>query len=101
MAAISSGTKGKISPTDVSTLTGEPRLMRNGSYGDSAIIEPRTLLYLAREYSHPGVIMLGHANHPTVTHLFPQLDEIVAARGLHPVTLDEMFGTSRRTRRAE
>jgi peptidoglycan-N-acetylglucosamine deacetylase len=75
-------------------------LMWNGSYGDSALLRPRTLLNLAREYLHPGVIMLGHANHPTVTHLFPRIAEIIASRDLHPVTLDEMFGTSRRTGRS-
>jgi peptidoglycan-N-acetylglucosamine deacetylase len=75
-------------------------LMWNGSYGDSTPIRPREILRLARQYSHPGVIMLGHANHPEVTGVFPQLGEILAARGLHPVTLDEMFGTSRGTGRA-
>lgn len=75
-------------------------LMWNGSYGDSTPLRPRAILALAREYLHPGVVMLGHANHPTVTHLFPQLAEIVAARALHPVTLDEMFGTSRSTGRS-
>jgi peptidoglycan-N-acetylglucosamine deacetylase len=75
-------------------------LMWNGSYGDSTALRPRVLLELAREYLHPGVIMLGHANHPTVTHLFPQIAEIIAHRHLHPVTLDEMFGTSRSTGRS-
>jgi peptidoglycan-N-acetylglucosamine deacetylase len=75
-------------------------LMWNGSYGDSTLLRPRTLLALAREYLHPGVVMLGHANHPTVTHLFPRIAEIIASRGLHPVTLDEMFGTSRSTGRS-
>ncbi len=75
-------------------------LMWNGSYGDSTVISPRALLALARQYSRPGVIMLGHANHPTVTHLFPQIAGIMARRHLHPVTLDEMFGTSRSTGRS-
>lgn len=75
-------------------------LMWNGSYGDSTLLRPRGLMALARQYLHPGVIMLGHANYPTVTHLFPQIAEIIAARGLHPVTLDEMFGTSRSTGRS-
>jgi peptidoglycan/xylan/chitin deacetylase (PgdA/CDA1 family) len=75
-------------------------LMWNGSYGDSTLLRPRVLLALARKYLHPGVVMLGHANHPTVTHLFPQIAEIIASRGLHPVTLDEMFGTSRSTGRS-
>jgi peptidoglycan-N-acetylglucosamine deacetylase len=75
-------------------------LMWNGSYGDSTLLRPRALLRLAREYLHPGVVMLGHANHATVAQLFPQIAEIIAARGLHPVTLDEMFGTSRRAGRS-
>jgi len=75
-------------------------LMWNGSYGDSTLLKPVELLRLARQYFHPGAIMLGHANYPTVTQVFPQIAQIIANRGLHPVTLDEMFGTSRSTGRA-
>jgi peptidoglycan-N-acetylglucosamine deacetylase len=75
-------------------------LMWNGSFGDSTAISSRTLLRLAREYLHAGVVMLGHANHPTVSHLFRQIGDIIAQRNLHPVTLDEMFGTSRSTGRS-
>ena len=75
-------------------------LMWNGSYGDSTLLRPWVLLMLAKRYLHPGVVMLGHANHPAVTHLFPRIAEIIASRDLHPVTLDEMFGTSRRTGRS-
>ena len=39
--------------------------------------------------------MLGHANHPTVLGLFDQIQQLIGQRGLTPVTLDEMFGTSR------
>ena len=70
-------------------------MMWNGSYGDSTPITPTEILALARQYLQPGVVMLGHANYPEVTGIFPQLAEIVTARGLQPVTLDEMFGTSR------
>jgi peptidoglycan-N-acetylglucosamine deacetylase len=75
-------------------------LMWNGSYGDSTLLRPRVLMSLARRYLRPGVVMLGHANYPTVTHLFPRIADIIAHRRLHPVTLDEMFGTSRRTGRS-
>ena len=75
-------------------------LMWNGSYGDSTLLKPAELLNIARQYFHPGAIMLGHANYPTVTQVFPQIAEIIASRGLHPVTLDEMFGTSRSTGRS-
>jgi peptidoglycan-N-acetylglucosamine deacetylase len=75
-------------------------LMWNGSYGDSTLLKPQVLLNLAREYLNPGTVMLGHANYPTVTQVFPQIAEILANRGLQPVTLDEMFGTSRATGRS-
>jgi hypothetical protein len=45
----------------------------------------------------PGVIMLGHANHPTVLSLFPQIVALIKERKLEAVTMDEMFGTSRAT----
>jgi peptidoglycan-N-acetylglucosamine deacetylase len=75
-------------------------LMWNGSYGDSSLLKPAELLRLASQYFQPGVIMLGHANYPTVTTVFPQIEQIISARGLQPVTLDEMFGTSRGTGRS-
>lgn len=70
-------------------------LMWNGSFGDSTVISPQQLLGLASEYLKPGTIMLGHLNHPTILSLFDQIEGIIAERGLEPVTLDEMFGTSR------
>jgi hypothetical protein len=45
----------------------------------------------ARKWLQAGTIMLGHANHPTVTHLYPQLVELLTERGLTPVTLREAF----------
>jgi peptidoglycan/xylan/chitin deacetylase (PgdA/CDA1 family) len=72
-------------------------LMWNGSFGDAALLTPKVLMAQAYAYLRPGTIMLGHANHPTVTHLFPQIQEVIVQRKLEPVTLDEMFGTSRAT----
>jgi peptidoglycan-N-acetylglucosamine deacetylase len=70
-------------------------VMWNGSYGDSDALSPAQLLSLAQQYLQPGTIMLGHANHPTILSMFPQIQALIAQRGLQPVTLDEMFGTSR------
>ena len=70
-------------------------LMWNGSYGDATLLTPDALMTEARKYLKPGVVMLGHANHPTVTELFGQITDLLRTRGLTPVTLDEMFGTSR------
>jgi peptidoglycan/xylan/chitin deacetylase (PgdA/CDA1 family) len=72
-------------------------VMWNGSFGDAKTITPEFLLSQARKYLQPGVIMLGHANHPTVVGLFDQLLGLIHDRQLEPVTLDEMFGTSRAT----
>lgn len=67
----------------------------NGSYGDSRVVTPQFLIDQARRYFVPGVILLGHANHPTVLAVFDQLAELIRERQLHPATLDEMFGTHR------
>ncbi len=69
----------------------------DGSYSDSEVITPDFLMSQAQKYLKPGVIMLGHANHPTVLGLFNQIMDLIKQRGLIPVTLDEMFGTSRAT----
>jgi peptidoglycan-N-acetylglucosamine deacetylase len=70
-------------------------LMWNGSFGDSTPIAPAQLLQLARRYLEPGTIMLGHANYTTIEPLWDQIAQLIDERGLQPVTLDEMFGTSR------
>lgn len=72
-------------------------LMWNGSFGDAKLLTPQQLMSQATRYLRGGNIVLGHANHPTATHLFPQIEAIISQRGLVPVTLDEMFGTSRAT----
>jgi peptidoglycan/xylan/chitin deacetylase (PgdA/CDA1 family) len=69
----------------------------NGSFADSGPITPQFLMSQAQKYLKPGVIMLGHANHPTVLGLLDQILTLINQRNLTPVTLDEMFGTSRAT----
>lgn len=70
-------------------------LMWDGSFGDSTVISPQQLMGLANQYLTPGTIMLGHLNHDVIFPLWPQIQQIIAQRNLDPVTLDEMFGTSR------
>ena len=72
-------------------------LMWNGSFGDARLITPDVLLQQAQRYLQPGVVMLGHANHPTITSLYGQILELIRSRDLTPATLDEAFGTSRAT----
>ncbi len=70
-------------------------LLWNGSFGDSRLLSPDVLLSQARRYLTAGTVMLGHANHPTITGLFGSVLELLPERDLRPVTLDEMFGTRR------
>ncbi|MGH9124526.1 MAG: polysaccharide deacetylase family protein, partial [Acidimicrobiales bacterium] len=70
-------------------------LLWNGTLGDATPISATDLLNLANQYFNAGTIMLGHANHPTVNMLYPQLLKMLGDRNLRPVTLDTMFGTSR------
>jgi peptidoglycan/xylan/chitin deacetylase (PgdA/CDA1 family) len=70
-------------------------LMWEGSFGDSRLLTPRVWMEQARQWLTGGRIVLGHANHPTVTHVFDQLLALIELRRLEPVTLDTMFGTSR------
>jgi hypothetical protein len=69
--------------------------MWDGSYSDSKLITPQFLMAQAHRYLQAGVIMLGHANHPTVLGLFDEILELIKQRQLTPVTLDEMFRTRR------
>ncbi|MCU1601515.1 MAG: polysaccharide deacetylase [Frankiales bacterium] len=66
-------------------------LLWNGSFGDAGTLPRTVLLREARTWLNAGTILLGHANHPTVTHLYPQIVEILTERGLTPVTLREAF----------
>lgn len=70
-------------------------LMWNGTLGDATVETPETLIGLAEKWLQPGGVMLGHMNHPTVVPLLPTIEQIIASRNLEPVTLDEMFSTSR------
>lgn len=62
-----------------------------GSLSDSGLITERYLLTCARRFFHPQTIIIGHANHPPVTHVYPQLVEIIKQRRLNMVTLHDYF----------
>ncbi|HEY2763466.1 MAG TPA: polysaccharide deacetylase family protein [Pseudonocardiaceae bacterium] len=81
---------------DIAADAGFDRVvMWNGSFGNATTVTPDYLMNQARRYLHPGVIMLGHANHDTVVGLLGEISQLVGERDLKPVTLDEMFGTRR------
>lgn len=62
-----------------------------GSLSDSGVITSRYLVRCAREYFHARSIIIGHANHPAVTHVYSELTEIIRHRGLSMVTLNDVY----------
>ena len=66
-------------------------VMWYGSLGDSGWLDPGILMGEANKWLQPAHIVLGHANAAPVTGLFPQLLDLLASRGLIPVTLNDVF----------
>jgi peptidoglycan/xylan/chitin deacetylase (PgdA/CDA1 family) len=73
---------------------GHPTIaMWNGTLEDSRVLTAEELLTAARQWFTPGRIVIGHANHPTVTTLYGELLAILAERGLRTVTLADVWAT--------
>lgn len=66
-----------------------------GSLADSSVVTEDFLVGLAKQWFLPEHIVIGHANHPAVTHTYPQLVDIIAQRGLRTATLADVFETGR------
>jgi len=66
-------------------------VMWYGSLGDSGLIPPEVMMQEADKWVQPTHIVLGHANAPTVTGLYPWLLELMAARGIVTVTLNDVY----------
>jgi peptidoglycan/xylan/chitin deacetylase (PgdA/CDA1 family) len=70
-----------------------------GTFGDSGLITEAVLLDLARRWIRPQAVLIGHANHPTVTHLYGPIIDIIRDRHLQTVTLDDAwYGAKGRNR---
>jgi peptidoglycan/xylan/chitin deacetylase (PgdA/CDA1 family) len=70
-----------------------------GTLGDSALITQPVLLGLARQWILPQAVVIGHANHSTVTHLYGPIVDILRERHLQTVTLDDAWYGARGRRR--
>ncbi len=62
-----------------------------GSLSDSGVITKPYLLKCAHEYLKAQAIVIGHANHPTVTHCYHELVDIIVERKLSMVTLNDVL----------
>lgn len=73
---------------------GHPTIaMWNGTLADSRVLTAEELLAAAREWFTAQTIVVGHANHPTVTTLYGDLLALIAERGLRTVTLADVWAT--------
>lgn len=66
-------------------------VMWYGSLADATPISDADLMAMAHQWLLPQHIVIGHANYPTVTHHFREIADILRARGLQPVTLDDVW----------
>jgi len=62
-----------------------------GSLGDSSPLTEDQLMANARQWLLAQHVVIGHANLPTVTHLYGQIVEILRSRSLQTATLDDVF----------
>ena len=65
----------------------------NGTLDDSRVLTAEELLAAARKWFTAQTIVVGHANHPTVTSLYGDLLELLSERGLRTVTLADVWAT--------
>ena len=65
----------------------------NGTLDDSRVLTADELLAAARKWFTEQRIVVGHANHPTVTTVYGDLLALIAERGLTTVTLADVWAT--------
>jgi peptidoglycan/xylan/chitin deacetylase (PgdA/CDA1 family) len=71
---------------------GHPTIaMWNGTLGDSRVLTGPELLAYAREWFTAQTIVVGHANHRTVTTVYGELLDLIRERGLRTVTLADVW----------
>jgi peptidoglycan-N-acetylglucosamine deacetylase len=63
-----------------------------GSLGDSAVLTAEQVLAQARKWFLAERLIIGHANHPAVTHIYPEMLQLIRSRNLQTVTLRDVFG---------
>ncbi len=62
-----------------------------GSLSDSTVVKEDFIVQMAQRYFTGQAIVIGHLNHPPVTHVYEQLRDLIRARNLRTVTLNDVF----------
>jgi peptidoglycan/xylan/chitin deacetylase (PgdA/CDA1 family) len=63
----------------------------SGSLSDSTLLAEDYIVKMANQYFTAQTIVIGHLNHLPVTHVYGQLVDIIRARKLRTVTLNDVF----------
>ena len=63
----------------------------SGDLRDSAALSEDQIVRMALQSFTPQNIVIGHLNHPAVTRVYGQLVDIIRARKLRTVTLNDVF----------
>ncbi|MBV8930157.1 MAG: polysaccharide deacetylase family protein, partial [Mycobacteriaceae bacterium] len=66
----------------------------SGSLEDQNVVSEDYIVKMANRYFTPQTIVIGHLNHMPVTHVYPQLVDIIRSRNLRTVTLNDAFPKS-------
>jgi peptidoglycan/xylan/chitin deacetylase (PgdA/CDA1 family) len=62
-----------------------------GDLRDSSLVSENQIVKMAYQSFTPQNIVIGHLNHPPITHVYGQLVDIIRARRLRTVTLNDVF----------
>jgi len=62
----------------------------SGDLKDSALVSEDQIVKMADQYFTAQNIVIGHLNHPPVTHVYGQLVDIIRARRLRTLTLNDV-----------
>ena len=62
-----------------------------GDLRDSAVLSEDEIVKMADRSFAPQNIVIGHLNHPPITHVYGQLVDIIRSRRLRTVTLNDVF----------
>ena len=63
----------------------------SGSLSDSTVVKEDYIVQMAQRAFTGQAIVIGHLNHLPVTHVYGQLRDLIRARNLRTVTLNDVF----------
>ena len=63
----------------------------SGDLGDSNLVSEQSIVGAADKFFTPQTVVIGHLNHPPVTHVYGHFVDLIRDRKLRSVTLNDIF----------